>query len=336
MSLVSHEPFKQRSSAMRPLYIRIAVAIACCVASPCALPQSTPIVRGAGYAPPIPLLLAPGQIVTVYVSGLAPTLTPGQRAYAAKTPLPTTLAGISATMTQFSGPTPLPIPLLAVSSFAGCQQELCTLIGVTIQVPFELVPNFPLCLSCTNGAQIVVSDGTRSTPPIDISPVPAQVRILRPYDVLTLIPGFDSSVKWAVIHSDGRFVTSSNPALAGEEIVIYAVGLGAPTSGPPLTLVKSGDVTPSPAPVAAGTLSYDFRINATPSRTLAAMSDPYLRFVGMSPGSVGLYQVNFVVPPLPPDLLECDNVSVSSNLTVTLMGWDSFDGAGICVKSLRP
>jgi hypothetical protein len=69
----------------------------------------------------------------------------------------------------------------------------------------------------------------------------------------------------------------------------------------------------------------------------------YLRFVGMTPGAVGLYQVNFVVPPPPPGLAACDTLSLSSNLTVTIVAYAykpiltfssvaTFDGAGICIK----
>ncbi len=271
----------------------------------------------AGHTPPIPLLLAPGQIVTLYVSGLALNLAPGQSVSAQTTPLPTTLGGVSATPTQFSGPSPLAIPLLAIFPVQ-CQQAPCTLIGITIQVPFELNPNYPNCESCANAGQIIVSGGTSSTPPIEISPVPAQVQVLRP------------NLKAVVMHSDGQFVTFSNPAIVGEEIVMYASGLGLPV-GPRL---KSGDVTPSPAPPTGGVLSYDYRLNASPSTAQVPATDPYLRFVGMSPGSVGLYQVNFVVPPPSSTLQECDNIFISSNLTVTLISGDSFDGAGIRVESM--
>ena len=306
---------------MKPLYLRIAVMITCYVTSQCALAQAGPVVMSAGHIPPIPLVLAPGQIVTLYVSGLTTNLAPGQSVSAQSTPLPTNLGGVSATMTQFSGPSPLAIPLLMIFPVQ-CQQAPCTLIGITIQVPFELNPNYSNCGSCTNAGQIVVSNGMSTTGPIGISPVPAQVQVLR-----------GPNLKAFVVHADGQPVTFSNPAITGEEIVMYASGLGLPAGGPRL---KSGDVTPSPAPLAGGVLSYDYRMNASPSRAQVAATDPYLRFIGMSPGSISLYQVNFVVPPAPSTLQECDNIFVSSNLTVTLMSGDSFDGAEICVKSVMP
>ena len=47
-----------------------------------------------------------------------------------------------------------------------------------------------------------------------------------------------------VTHSDGTNVSAANPALAGETVVVYAVGLG-----PTKPVVSSGDPTPSTAPI---------------------------------------------------------------------------------------
>jgi len=56
-----------------------------------------------------------------------------------------------------------------------------------------------------------------------------------------------------------------------------------------------------------------------------------LRFVGLTPGSVGLYQVNFLVPPVPSGTPPCSG-SVRSNFTVSIGDARSFDGASICVN----
>jgi hypothetical protein len=47
-------------------------------------------------------------------------------------------------------------------------------------------------------------------------------------------------------------------------------------------------------------------------------------------GYIGLYQINFVVPQ-PPAGIEACSGAVYSNLTVSVGGLFSFDGAGICV-----
>ncbi|HET9320672.1 MAG TPA: hypothetical protein VFO27_12885, partial [Bryobacteraceae bacterium] len=55
-------------------------------------------------------------------------------------------------------------------------------------------------------------------------------------------------------------------------------------------------------------------------------------FVGLAPAFVGLYQVNFALPPSGAGLIPCDqSLGVVSNLTVTIIGHGSFDGAAICV-----
>jgi hypothetical protein len=60
---------------------------------------------------------------------------------------------------------------------------------------------------------------------------------------------------------------------------------------------------------------------------------------------VGLYQVNFLVPETPAGVAPCAVSSglefnpfavVQSNLTVTLIGRVSFDGAAICVGPMTP
>jgi uncharacterized protein (TIGR03437 family) len=61
-------------------------------------------------------------------------------------------------------------------------------------------------------------------------------------------------------------------------------------------------------------------------------------FTGLTPGYPGLYQINFVVPPLQDGELPCEagvapppGGLVNTNLTVSVGGTASFDGAGICV-----
>ncbi len=291
--------------------LRIAASMALWVVCPCIRAQ-TAMILGTDPAVAGPVRLAPGQVVTLWVTGLTTTV-PINGIRATSTPFPTVLGGISVTMTQNYGPELPPVPIIAVDQlYEACVGQPCPqFIGVTVQIPYELEPeDLPACGGCLNSARIFVSDGTNRTATLHVSAVGANVHVL------------------GVTHADGRLVTASNPALVGEVIVMYASGLGVSSLG-----LKTGDVTPTPAPLVAGALSYDYRINASPSKAQVAAPDPYIRFIGMSPGSVGLYNVNFVVPPPPAGLTECDEISVSSNLTVTLLaGFSSFDGAAICVK----
>ena len=140
-----------------------------------------------------------------------------------------------------------------------------------------------------------------------------------------------------ITHADGTLVSASNPATVGEEIVLYALGLGATNPA-----VPTGQATPSAAPAAfVSEVNIDNQANAAPSKgiplSLTACSTtptcPFTPvFAGLSPGSVGLYQVNFVIPSALQPMFAC-GPGIASNLTLTIVGLTSFDGAGICVAA---
>jgi len=72
---------------------------------------------------------------------------------------------------------------------------------------------------------------------------------------------------------------------------MYAFGLGAT-----IPVVKSGEAAPLPAPTTAQPLliGFDFRKNAAPQRVEEPTPDQTaMLFAGLTPGFVGLYQVNF-------------------------------------------
>jgi hypothetical protein len=139
-----------------------------------------------------------------------------------------------------------------------------------------------------------------------------------------------------ITHADGTLISASSPAKPGEAVVIYALGLGATQPAAP-----TGEATPSPAPVAQtiSEVNPDFQPNAGPSKgtplfLTACSTTPICpltpAFAGLTPGSVGLYQVNFVIPSSPQTVIAC-GPGITSNLTLTIVGATSFDGAGICV-----
>jgi uncharacterized protein (TIGR03437 family) len=83
--------------------------------------------------------------------------------------------------------------------------------------------------------------------------------------------------------ADFSYVTASSPAKPGEVLVIYLSGMG-PTN----PAVKSGDPAPGLEPLARVTL---------PPTVMVDSQNADVGFAGLSPGFVGLYQVNFTVPP---------------------------------------
>jgi uncharacterized protein (TIGR03437 family) len=78
-----------------------------------------------------------------------------------------------------------------------------------------------------------------------------------------------------------QLVTAGNPAQPGQYIVVYANGLGAVDNPPP-----SGEATP--AQPLASTL-------VTPTVTIGGVA-AHVLFSGLTPGSIGLYQIDVVVP----------------------------------------
>jgi uncharacterized protein (TIGR03437 family) len=102
-------------------------------------------------------------------------------------------------------------------------------------------------------------------------------------------PGlFAGDSKFAVAtHADNTIVSPETPARAGEVIVLYAIGLGKTNPSPP-----AGDPPYRAAPIAdlAGLRVSLGGAVVDPSRIL---------YAGQSPNTVGLYQINFVVPESP-------------------------------------
>lgn len=285
-----------------------------------------------GYSQPAGARIAPGQILTIFVSGINPN--PSTGGSAATLPLPVSLAGISVTMSQpyAQGQISLPAPILSVVPyFDACMIDVpdCTLIGVTIQVPVRINPN-PVgnggIPGPGPGVTLTVSDGTNTSTPMFLNPVSDQIHILGNDPVSNSPP--------AITHLDGSLVSASNPASVGEVLVLYGVGRGVPFVNQ-VTGV-SGQASPSSPPISLCCLHmvYDYRPNASPSKAGTNLSpsvqeDPTIVFDGFTPGLVGVFQVNFVVPAPPGPIPSC--VNVLSNLTVTVVGGFSFDGGGICV-----
>jgi hypothetical protein len=115
--------------------------------------QNAPVVIGAGYANPSVILVAPGQLVTVFVSGVK-TLLPLQedqvtrKVQAASVPLPFSLAGLSARVEQRENV--FPAPIFTVTQVPICSNRdlgavlppaspECWITGLTVQIPFEIV-----------------------------------------------------------------------------------------------------------------------------------------------------------------------------------------------------
>ena len=285
--------------------------------------------------------VAPGQVVSLMVYGLEYRLT--QPVQAPGTPLPKSLAGFSVDFQQFQ--TTIPVPILGVQQtacFSASIGPCSALTNIVIQVPYESLPD---CLVCG------ILEGARFFLVSDMGQVKATVAVDVPGDNIHIIDPRDSTSQpfqsgtqpqlseKVILHGDGTSVDSTHPATPGEELVTYVFGLGLTDPS-----VKTGQSSPASAvrfdPNLALTQSgiglfFDFRPNAPPSRPSRYVAPVLVaaNYIGLVPGLVGLYQVNFTVPPVPAAAPPCNADNQYSNLTVNLVGAWSFDGGGICVKT---
>lgn len=157
-------------------------------------------------------------------------------------PLPTTLAGASVLVND------IPAPLFSVSP-----------TQINFQMPYGLTGNFALIVARNAGGE-------------------ATLRVAR----VDAHPGIHlSGAEGDITHSNGARVTEASPARPGEELFLFASGLGPVT--PAVT-------TGQPAP--------PLLLTRTISNSVVRVGNgaAEVRYSGLVWGYVGLYQINFVVP----------------------------------------
>jgi hypothetical protein len=303
-----------------------------------ALGQTGPTIVGPAYALFGPGF-APGQIVTFQVTGLKTVL--AAPVHANVVPLPLVLSGISVRVNQYAiaGDSSFAVPLSSIVQTNVCGQDQtdttpdCLVTSITLQLPFELA-FMPFNLPDPNvvyRTELVITENGVSSKGFKMGMNGESIHI---------VTGCDTQGAVCVTHADGSLVTDASPAAAGEEVVIYALGLGPTTPS-----VATGAATPVPAPTVAFPVyaQFNFSPNAGPTPMFALPSQWTLPasyipdFAGLTPGQFGLYQINVRIPATIPALQACNSAGplffVSSNLTITISGvYGSYDAAPICVR----
>jgi uncharacterized protein (TIGR03437 family) len=138
--------------------------------------------------------------------------------------------------------------------------------GLLAALPFQINAQIPADIPTGTATVAVTSGAGSATAQIAISPVAPEIFTL-------------SATQAAITNQDNTLNTASNPASRGAVIVIYGTGFGATGSAGGLSPVK----TPLSVVVGGSTL--------TPA------------FAGLTPGAIGLYQVNITLPAtMPPGL----------------------------------
>ena len=301
--------------------------------------QSGPTIVGPAYTLR-PSFFAPGQVVTIQVTGLKTVL--AGPVYASVVPLPHALSGISVTAKQYAvaGSASYPAPLSSIVQTDVCGDESpatptpdCLVTSITLQLPFELnaIPFGLEVPSVVYRTELVITENGISSRGFGIHMNGESIHI---------VTGCGTYRGVCVTHADGSLVTDLSPAIAGETVVIYALGLGQTTPS-----VATGAATPAPAPTVSLPVyaQLNFSPNAGPTDLLAlpwqfTLPASYLPdFAGLTPGQVGLYQINVRIPATIPALQACNSAGpfllLSSNLTITISGIQgSYDAAPICVR----
>jgi uncharacterized protein (TIGR03437 family) len=301
---------------------------------------------GSGYADPSIIRVAPGQIATLFVTGLKTVLS-SQPVSANVVPLPTTLAGITVTLNQ-TGSQPTPVPLMSVQQVSVCSNggtsppgssltADCLITAITVQIPFELsfIPPPPLTLVVA--PQLIVSENGNVSKAFKVVALSDNLHVINTCD------GFPSPTVTSagfcvplVTHADGTLVTADSPAQAKEEVVIWAYGLGQTSPA-----VKTGQASPSPAATLSSPvyLQFDFHSNVMASppfiNRFSATPPPTPIFAGLAPQEVGVYQINVRLPSSIPAVDSCGSTcshvactmynTVQSNLTIRIgsnLSWD--------------
>ncbi len=202
------------------------------------------VVNGASFAPAPDNTVAPGSIISIFGANL----TTGETRLASTLPLPGTLGGATVTVNGRAA------PLYYVS-------------------PGQINAQFPVEVSGTTSASVVVSTAAGASPPEPAPTAPVAVGVF----------SLDSTGRGAaaVLHLDGRVVNTQQPARRGEAVQIFATGLGATL--PPLASGTPAGNSPLVATV------------ETPVVLVGGIRAAVL-FSGLAPGFVGLNQVNIAVP----------------------------------------
>jgi uncharacterized protein (TIGR03437 family) len=293
--------------------------------------QTAATLESAGYAAPgAPIPVAPGQVVTLFFRGIGPLADGSLRNAQAKTvPLPTVLGGLSARIVQLQ----VSLPIFSVRQENDCTggqvNPACLLTSLRVQVPFYLQAEMEL---------VLVVDGQASRSFL-LSLVTDNAHVITSCD-LTWDTNWTSICTRLAFHADGSTVTEKAPAHPGETIVVYLWGLGATSAR-----VPTGEVSPPGAIVnqIPGAPAVRARFLDGPLVTLTARpaffsqedaTDPgsAIDYAGLTPGQVGLYQLNIPIPKsLNPSTTCGDPILANAILHITTL-YAGTEELGLCLK----
>jgi uncharacterized protein (TIGR03437 family) len=202
----------------------------------------------------------PGEAVVNNSSG-APSTTPAGSVFS--------IYG-SSLATKVSQPTTIPLPTTVLNTTVTVNGTAAPLFYVSqdqinAQMPLNITPGV---------ATLVVKNGTSTNAVAVIVPTTSpQIGV------------YGNNVAVATF-TDYSVVTTSNPATVGSTVVLWFTGGGPVNASGKLTTGAE-----SPAGLSPVTGPYTITVNGVQATNIS--------YVGLTPGSIGLYQASFVVPSVP-------------------------------------
>jgi uncharacterized protein (TIGR03437 family) len=171
--------------------------------------------------------------------------------------------------TKVSQPTSVPLPTTALTTTVTVNGELAPLFYVS---PGQINAQMPEDIQA-GVATVIVKNGSSTSNAVAVM-MPA-----------TGTPGISTygNNRAAVVNQDGSLNSTSAPAKVGDVLTAYFTG-GGPVDA--AGKVTSGDRSPAGLSWVTGTYSV----------TVGGVQSNTINYMGLTPGSIGLYQANFVLP----------------------------------------
>jgi uncharacterized protein (TIGR03437 family) len=203
--------------------------------------------------------------------------------------------------TELAAGAPLPVGLQGAGVFLG---------GLPLPLlyvsPGQINAQVPCGIPANSEQNLVVVNGAAQSPTVNVVVAGAQPAVF----TMSQQGSGQSAAFWTTPGGDYVLADSSNPVPAGGVIEIYCTGLGAVTPA-----VPEGTLSPA-VPLSWTAQPVSVTIGGVPADTI---------FSGLTPGGIGLYQVNVTVPAGAP-------TGTGVPLIVSVDGYASQPGVTIAVK----
>ena len=240
---------------------------------------------------------------------------------------PNSIDGVSVGLVQGNPPVTTPVEVRAIQQAQCLDPAACSPVtSLTVQIPFSLDTNAPF-------PELRISEQGTPVGGIILHPVSDSVHVLNTCDTTQIyISAADSvphDVCFPVVLDRGKLISLYNLAQAGDEAAMWLYGLGSITD-------TTGPCCSSPDQLSKPINQVQLKLRLSSQRSgfarrrrvrRSTASPLFAAYVGS-----GTYQINFTVPPIPAGTPPCDGTLVTSNLTITVSGPNSFDAARVCVS----